>query len=621
MMAHRFEVVGHARRVLQRPIVPLLVLSAWWLTPAHAQTPDVEGRQIFETYCSTCHREGGAPRAPLPATLKLFSPERIVQALTNGLMAPQGAALTAQQRSAVASFVGTGHAQMRETLCANDVPKPAPENGTRISGWGFDQHNLRFIPKEHSGLSAQQLPSLKLRWAMVFPGELTMRAQATVAGNVLYLGSSGGTVYALDAASGCVHWKYQATAAVRGALNIVTVGAKAAKREVAYFADYFANVYALDAKSGDLLWRINATDDAHSHVTATPTFSEGRLYVALSSHEPEVPGVVCCSESGSVVAIDATNGRRLWATPTVPERGTRSRKNTNGRLFKGPSGASVWSSPTVDSKRGLVFVGTGPNKSSPATETSDAILALQTRSGRIKWVRQTYVGDAFTFPCWFGPAEDCPLEWGPDLDFGAPPILTKTSSGKDILIAGQKSGRVFGLDPSTGRILWQTGVGRGGASGGVHWGMTVIGQTLYVPISDRDDPNDPYDGGPGRPGMYALNVDDGEYIWRAPLANRCGTRKPCDPGISAPPTATDGLLFAGSLDGLLRAYDPTNGAVLWEYDTTQAVSDLAGQTGRGGAMDSVGVVLANGMLYVSSGYAALGQMPGNVFLAFSSDQQ
>jgi polyvinyl alcohol dehydrogenase (cytochrome) len=275
-----------------------LLLLTLGLTPALGQQITAsDGKTIFESYCKTCHASGGAPRAPLPETLALFPPARIHEALTKGLMAQQGMVLSEAQKRAVANYVGRSDSQnatQREVTCSARVPALSVTSGSRISGWGFDERNTRFIPAEQARLPPGQLNHLEPRWSMVFPAEVSMKSQAAVAGNALYLASGAGTIYALDANTGCVHWKYQASGAVRGALIIAQRSLAGTARDAAYFADSFANLYALNAVTGALLWRVHVTDDLYSHVTATPVYSEGRLYVALATEEPEVPNHTCC---------------------------------------------------------------------------------------------------------------------------------------------------------------------------------------------------------------------------------------------------------------------------------------------------------------------------------------
>ena len=168
-------------------------------------------------------------------------------------------------------------------------------------------------------------------------------------------------------------------------------------------------------------------------------------------------------------------------------------KTERGTPRLGPSGIGIWTTPTVDTTRRRLYVTTGDNYSSPATELSDAVVALDMASGRIVWSQQVTKGDAYNGGCGAGTAQ-CPPEKGPDFDFGSPAILTKRPDGRDVLVAGQKSGIVFAFDPDAdGRILWQTRIGQGGTGGGIQWGMASDGRNIYAAVADpgRNAPEQP----------------------------------------------------------------------------------------------------------------------------------
>ncbi len=613
-------------------IVAMGALAAQWLSagadPADAGFKDgSEGARVYEQNCAVCHGANGQSKfAPLREALEFYEPGAILRSLESGTMAVPGAALSAAEKAAVASFLGgkelgDSHGAGAELRCRGEEMRFDFDHSIQAGGWGFDAENTRFLTSGQARLTEDEIPRLKLAWSRTFPGSVNMRSQPTIAGGALFIGSQPGTVYALDARTGCVRWTFQASAEVRSSINIGRITpADGIERFAALFVDVLLNVYAVDATSGELIWRETGAPDQFAHSTGSPVLSRGRLYVPISGHEVVVKSrgdMSCCTTRGAVAAYDASSGKRLWRTSTIASEARVQRRTKAGEELWGPSGAMVWSPPTIDHSRNRLYVGTGTNHSSPATDTSDAIIAMDLDTGEIIWVRQTLRGDAWNAACWLGPAENCPLENGPDLDFGAPPILAKLQDGKDIIIAGQKSGNVYALDPDDdGKILWQAGVGRGGAAGGIHWGMAVDAakERVYVAISDRDHPV-PY--GPGRPGLYALDLRTGEYIWRAPAQDVCNGRPGCYPGLSAPVTALSGVVLAGSLDGHLRAYAADSGSVVWDYDTAREFTGLTGASGRGGSIDAVGPVAAAGMVYVNSGYALFRQMPGNVLLAFS----
>ena len=307
---------------------------------------------------------------------------------------------------------------------------------------------------------------------------------------------------------------------------------------------------------------------------------DGRLYVPVSSLEVSVAGnprYECCTSSGAVAALDAATGDVLWYHRVIPGYPEETGQNGAGTTTWGPSGAAVWSSPTIDPARGLLYAGTGENLTHPTTESSDAILALDLETGELAWSFQATAGDAFNMACTQATNRDnCPNPPGPDLDFGMAPMLVTRPDGKEILVAGQKSGDVWALDPDNdGALLWSTAVGKGSALGGIHWGMATDGRYAYAPNADRNAVI--VDVNPDRelsPGLYALDLMTGEVVWRATMPEEaCEGRRRCYSSNSAGVTSIDGVVFAGGLDGFIRAHSAEDGRVIWEFDTTQPVDD------------------------------------------------
>jgi polyvinyl alcohol dehydrogenase (cytochrome) len=433
------------------------------------------------------------------------------------------------------------------------------------------------------------------------------------------VGSQNGSVFALDRKTGCIRWTFNTVAEVRNAIVIEpwVVGEKASPS--LFFGDIIGNVYALNALTGELRWRDRPDDHPSLTLTAAPSLSNGTLYVPLSSLEVTQaadPAYACCTFRGGVAAYDAKTGKKNWVGYTIDEAPRVVGQNAIGTDRIAPSGSPVWNTPSIDSKRGVMYVGTGENYSSPANDTSDAILALSLNDGSIVWRQQMTVGDAWNMGCETAERVNCPPEDGPDYDFGAATIIATNSAGKDIVLAGQKSGEVFGLDPEHGgKILWRKKLGKGGIQGGVHFGMTVEGDILYVPMSD-------FDGGPrwpgvAYPGMFALDITSGEQLWFTPALDICEGREFCQPGLSAAASSIPGAAVAGSMDGHLRAYAGKSGKVVWDFDTAIEFSTLNGTSAMGGSMGgATGPVFNKDMLFVNSGYGIYFHMPGNVLLAF-----
>jgi polyvinyl alcohol dehydrogenase (cytochrome) len=593
-----------------------------------ARTGDSPAAKLFQDSCAACHVHGAAPHAPHRDMLQLLSPESIVAALEAGAMKQQGAAFSHEQRVAVAEFIAG-----RPLGAAADTP-PAPICKGRAArfdfsdapvwqGWGFGPQNHHYLPTATTGISAANVGQLRLKWAFALPGANRVRSQPMPAGGALYLGSHSGEVFALDRDSGCVRWRLQAGSEVRTGIVISDwkSGDKRA-RPVLYFGDFLGSVYAVDAIKGSLLWRVRPDPHPSATITAAPVLQDGKLLVSVSSLEvlsAVDPTFACCTFRGSVRALDPATGREIWKTYTVRDPAAPAGKNKIGTPILAPSGAPVWSSVAVDTTRRMVYFGTGENYSSMSTDTSDAVFGISLDTGEIRWVYQATQGDAFNGGCFVADRTNCPIEDGPDVDFGSAVIFNADIRAGGLVIAGQKNGMLHALDPVSGQLVWKTRVGRGGVVGGIHFGMASSPTTVYVPVTDTPDgktyPNPP------RPGVFAVNAATGAEIWAAPMADRCGGRPLCYPGVSQAISASPELVFAGGIDGWLRIHDATTGKVIWETDTNVSVKTVSGVMAHGGGMGGgAAPVPYRGRLYVSSGYAFAGLSGGNVLLAYEIAQ-
>jgi polyvinyl alcohol dehydrogenase (cytochrome) len=600
-----------------------------WAVPAalplHAAA--VSGAEVYQNHCAACHDQPGS-RAPSRDALQKMPAVRILRTLDFGLMMGVAYPLKRGEREAVAKFLGTA---------ASDAPVPAsafcpagqhtssgqPTGGW--NGWSPSPSNMRYQTTEQAGLTIGQIRHLKLKWAFGFRGDVTAFAAPTVLNGTLFVGSAGGAVQALDAKTGCLYWVFQANGPVRAAIVAIPYGA----RYSLVFGDQIGWVYSLDARTGRLLWKRRVEDHEATRLTGSPVAQDGVVFIPAASWEetrsidPQYP---CCTFRGSVTALRVRDGSVVWKSYMVdpPEK---TGVNSAGALRWGPSGAGVWSAPTVDTKRGLLYIGTGDNYSLPATATSDAVVALEMKTGHIVWFQQMTPGDVYTSGCRERNA-NCPANNGPDYDFGSSTILVRSASGRELLVSGQKSGVVYALDPDQrGKIVWQTRVGKGGTDGGIEWGMASDGQAVYAAVSDLGSiaraaapvgnaDLDPAQGG----GLTALHLEDGGKIWFAP-GRPCDPPRPgCSPAQPAAVSAIPGVVFSGSLDGHLRAFASEDGEVLWDFDTAKEYATVNGVQAKGGSLDGAGPVVVGGMILVNSGYPRNGGMPGNVLLAFAPDE-
>jgi polyvinyl alcohol dehydrogenase (cytochrome) len=599
--------------------VVLSVLAA----PPRAQ---VSGEAVYRERCAGCHDLTNA-RVPRRDALKLMPAARILRALDFGVMMNVAYPMRRDEREAVAAYLGSGASEptpAAAAFCAERTVKLASRPKSQWNGWSPGDANTRFQAADTAGLSVDQVRRLELKWAFAFDGDVSAFAQPTIIDHDLFVGSAAGIVHALNTDTGCLHWIFQANGPVRSAILAVPLG----QRHALLFSDLTGWFYALEAETGKVLWKERIDDHEATRLTGAPAAHDGVVFVPAASWEESRaigPSYVCCTFRGSVVALRIRDGSLVWKEHTIREEPRPTGTSRAGTPQWGPSGAGVWATPTIDAKRNLIYITTGDNYSSPASSTSDAIMALDLKTGQVAWSRQMLANDAYNSACG-DKTPNCPTENGPDYDFGSSALLVKAGN-RDLLVAGQKSGMVYALDPAKkGELVWQARVGKGGVNGGVQWGMASDDRHVYAAVSDvvrirrpEGDPSDPArftlnptEGG----GLTALDLKDGRKVWYA-APPPCSAAPGCSPAQSAALTAIPGVVFSGSLDGHLRAYAADDGRVVWDVDTVRDYKAVNGVTGRGGSLDGPGPVIAGGMLFVNSGYSRFGGMPGNVLLAFA----
>jgi polyvinyl alcohol dehydrogenase (cytochrome) len=598
-----------------RLLIPLLIAASGLAQEG--------GEDIFQAHCAACHVNPTDDNVPELAAIRRLAPNAIVVSLTEGNMRIQGQALSTNERVAVAEYL-TGRSvtapgpAFTAGLCDAAPPFPTLAPGQIWNGWGPDTRNLRYQP-DTGGLVAGDVANLELKWAFGIPDATQSRAQPAVLGGRVFMGSQSGAIYALDAASGCTYWTFNAVSGVRTAISVGTIESGYA----IYFADAEARAYAVDAQTGRELWSRKVDQHPAARATGAPTLHDGRLYVPTSGVSEEtaaaMPDYECCTFRGSLTALDAATGEIVWKTYTVPKPRPRGESATGAQLW-GPAGSPIWSSPTVDPQRGLIYAATGNAYADPVTETADAIVAFSIDNGEIVWVNQL-TPDVWILGCDpqssggdpnAGDNPNCPDEVGPDHDFSASPALITTADGRDLLVVTQKSGVGYALDPdAAGRIVWQYRWGAGSPIGGV-WGATTDGERAYFAVADQ------FTDAPG--GLHAVDLESGERVWYVPPQELlCEAGPGCGPAQSAALTAIPGIVFSGSADGGVRAYAARDGRIVWTFNTNRPFETVNGVAATGGSIDGPGAVVAGGMVFVTAGNGGFVGTPGNVLLAFGVD--
>jgi polyvinyl alcohol dehydrogenase (cytochrome) len=497
-------------------------------------------------------------------------------------------------------------------------------------GFGVDTDNSRRMTAKQSGLSTRDAANLEVAWTFAMPRTSGLRGQGVVVGSTLfYPAGQAGFLLALDTRTGCVKWATPTPSGLRASLAYGRLGPTGPWGLVGGDSD--GNLVAFKAESGKPAWKVDPRHDKTVPLSGTPIFAGERIIVPISAIDVANAmrsNFECCKAHGAVAAVDAATGKLLWTWHTMPDAQALGRKNSEGVELYGPSGAPIWSSPSVDLKAGVVYAATGENTSPPATGTSDSLVAIDLASGKQKWVFQALANDVWNMSCPVGtptggrpPGANCffAAEGSVlrDHDFGGGPVIWR-GKGRTLVLGGQKSGDVWAVDAGTGKQVWHHQFGKGTPLGGVHWGIARDGSRVFAPIAD---PNVPAPGNAA--GLYAIDIATGKMAWTWKAAPDCGEgRQARVPGcaarfgISAPPLVVDGALIAGGLDGRLYVFEAATGKLLATHDTAASFQPVNKIAGAGGSIDAAGPFAGDGMVFVSSGYGSFGQQPGNVLVAF-----
>ncbi len=600
------------------------------------QASGAAGEPVYNQYCAACHENPEVSKSPTREALSRISAQNIINALIMGKMSAQAASLNSKQIQDVANYLSAGEDMAGEWIpphmCPANRRTPKLDKPVLVQGFGFTYDNRRELSYAQTGLKKEDFANLEVAWAMAFPQVASMRSQAAVVGDTLFLPvSDNNRVFAIDISTGnpCVQWVYDAGRAVRTSAGY---GKMSNGTPVVMVGDMGAFIHVLDARTGRKMWETHVGFIESQMVTSTPVLYKDRVYAPVSQYElssAATNAYVCCKARGGVTALDAKTGKKIWATPVMPEaRPIKDRGD--GQMHWGPSGGAIWNSLSLDIKRNRLYVGTGEANSAPAHPNTDALLAFDLDSGEIIWSHQATPDDVYNAGCFPGREQhlNCPTPTVyRDVDFGASTIIAKAPNGTEMVLGGQKSGSVWAMNPDNGAVIWRTALGHGTAMGGIHWGIAADDKYVYAPISNagRPVPTDPaYNVDQIKPGIYALNLNDGSIAWQYHVQANCGDdeRKKFVPrcqnlfGLSGAPTIIGDYVITGGLDGWLYILDKHTGREVSKVNTARAYETVNGVEGNGGSIDNASIIATHGMLIVNSGYGMFGQAPGNVMIAF-----
>jgi polyvinyl alcohol dehydrogenase (cytochrome) len=572
---------------------------------------NLNGEDLFNKNCIDCHLNPEL-KAPSLDSIEMMSRDSIVQSMESGIMKTQSSGLTRNQINAIAEYLQPIKSSLSSNqLCTGEF---LLESSATWMGWGNSADQARYQPESVSMINLENISKLELKWVFGVPETGRVRSQPSIAGGLLFFGTQSGLVYALDATKGCIWWTYKAKAEVRNAISIDLDESNNPKD--IYFGDFEGRVYRLDALTGEEKWIKSPNEHPHTTITGSITIFEDKIFVPLSS--VEIVSAInkdyeCCTFRGGVVAMNKITGETRWKYHTVDEP-KETGLNAAGTKNHGPSGVPVWSSPAIDEKRGRLYIGTGQNYSPPATSMSDSIIALDIKSGDKIWSVQSDNNDIWNGSC-VRDRVNCDFDIGSNFDFGASPILISDERKGDLIIAGQKSGMLFSIDPDDGNVVWKKRIGKGGEHGGVHWGMSTDGRKIFVPVGDIG--NHPKALGRSKSGVYALDPFSGDQLWGYDAVISCteDTFK-CHSGFSAAISSTNELLFAGNLNGIIYAISTKSGEPVWEFNTRRKFRTVNSIPTNGGTIDATGPVISESMIYINSGYGGYGKLPGNALIAF-----
>lgn len=594
---------------------------------------DSPAAALYESRCAQCH-DNPIGRIPPRASLRYRPAEGVYETLVSGAMSPMADGLSDSQiKSLVVLLTGREPRKITDpnsNRCAASESPPVLVGEGDWASINGDIQGRRF--RKVAAFSAESVNRLQLKWAYAYPGGAA--GPATVAGKTLFLAGTG-YVLALSADSGCVKWAYPTTGRLVRAVTVAaldTTGKQVGDlpASIALFGDDSGTVIALDAATGAELWHTNVENHVLTRITAAPTVYDGVVYIPISSMEDPLThdrAYFCCSARGGVAAVSLRTGELLWKQQhiTAPlekldqapqdqalHDGDALGPEHGGEQFQqGPAGASTYTPLTIDAKRGVVYASTAEEYGFTGAAGPYSVLAYDLKTGNRVWQQSFMPSPEERSRICSTRETDCRNFFS----MGTSVLMQPLTKDKDILVVGQKSGVVSGLDPDQGgRVLWSTQVSDGGDLGGMMYSLASDSKKIYVPVADVDSPTGRYTGS-----LVALDPASGDITWRTPAPKpACNwNSEHCIGGQVAAVTVVSDMVFAGFWDGYVRIYASDDGRLLREIDTAieyPAVNGVA----TGGQVSGYPVTVGKDALYINSGASSV-LKPGNALLVYTLD--
>jgi polyvinyl alcohol dehydrogenase (cytochrome) len=510
---------------------------------------------------------------------------------------PVGWAGSDSSLTALAGLVGaeTGAAPSSLRATAPAAPSLAPWAvdqffawaGTPDSAWAMYNHDplgTRNNTAEHK-LGPANVGKLGIVWN--YPTAAPVAGTPVVVEGVVYAGDEAGNFYAVHADDGRLLWQRHVVAPVTDSALVT--------HDTVVFGDIGGFIYGLDTESGATRWQIRPSPSIQqSAIWGSATQVGKYVAIGLSSNEDYNTATTQYTENGSVILLDPTDGRVVWQTYMIPD----------SAYAAGWRGAPVWSTPTYDRQSGLIYVSTGNYyQAGSGTEPGvcDAVIALDARTGVVRWKTQVDKGDI-----WNRRDFDDGSPAHPDADFGDSPKIYHLADNTEVVGAGSKNGSYYVMNAATGALL-------NGADGlqlesvyGLLGGLFANGA-----VDDRaglvfaNGLNWPNLFGSGTGDLYAISADGKRVLWDFKTAPPNG---PNGSGVAI----ANGVVYIQSLDGNLYALDEhatsADTALLARIQTGGTWSGPAISHGRvyEGAGDALRYFFVDPNLFSSGGILCLG---------------